>query len=82
MFEHFLDDVGDDRDLFVVYLNRLRQFLELRDQIDGIGQQFAQPDESPHDFDVDRNGGRRVQDTGKHRHAEFGETRGGLRRPP
>jgi hypothetical protein len=58
-FHHLVQNVGNGFDLVIVQLNGIRQAGKLFDQFAWSGHQTAEPDEDPHDFDVDSNGRRR-----------------------
>ena len=59
-----------------VQLNGLCQARKLLDQLARRGHQASEPDEGPHDLDIDPHCNGRTEDAGEHGHAMFGESPG------
>jgi hypothetical protein len=76
-FNELPDCAEDDRELFIMIGHPRLEIAQLAGQRIMSGQQFAQTDEDPHDFNADGHGSGRLEDRREHGHTLFGE---GVRR--
>ena len=64
-FLHRFEGLNDRLNLLVVQLNGLCQARKLLDQLARRGHQASEPDEGPHDLDIDPHCNGRTEDAGE-----------------